>query len=53
VHGVRHDQRKQEEEQSQEEVASLAVAGGQSFRLYNPLRPFFDKTRRPSEIEPT
>jgi hypothetical protein len=23
------------------------------FRLYNPMRPFFDKTRRPSEIEPT
>jgi hypothetical protein len=22
-------------------------------RLYNPLQPFFDKTWRPSEIEPT
>ena len=34
---------------------SVAVQEGVYFallRLYNPLQPFFDKTWRPSEIEP-
>jgi hypothetical protein len=32
--------------------AARAAARLKSWRLYNPLQPFFDKSWRPSEIEP-